>query len=315
MDVSVVIVNWNTRELVADCIRSVLDQISNYAIEVIVVDNGSEDGSQEVVRREFPGVNLIENKVNLGFAKANNVGIRAAKGRYLCLVNSDVRVMAGCIDALATFMDSHLSVGLCGPQILWPDMSIQDSCRNSPSLWNNFCSAIKLNKLFPNSSIFSGEHMLYFSHDQEVKADYLAGCFLMLRKDALDQVGLFDEQFFIYAEEMDLAKRLWSAGWKVVFIPEARAVHHHGASSSRDPVRFSLEQQKAVLKYWRKHSSSFTRLVFVLLLVFQYLVRAILSIVLYLFRPKNRVQLAQKLWKNIALLSALFKLNDTIENV
>ena len=306
MDVSVVIVNWNTRALLADCLRSVLGQTSRYAIEVIVVDNGSEDGSQEAVRTEFPSVKLIENRANLGFAKANNVGIRAAKGRYLCLVNSDVRVMEGCIDTLTDFMDSHPSVGLCGPQILWPDMSVQDSCRKFPTLWNNFCSALKVDKLFPGSTFFSGEHMFYFAHDREVEADYLAGCFLMIRKAALGQVGLFDEQFFIYAEEMDLAKRLWDAGWEVVLVPEGQAIHHHAGSSSKDPMRFALEQQKAVLQYWRKHYSPLGVLGFITIRLMQYLIRVLASGMQYPFRPARRSDIVDKARTNWALTGALF---------
>jgi GT2 family glycosyltransferase len=275
-------------------------------MEIIVVDNGSEDGSQEAVRTEFPSVKLIENEANLGFAKANNIGIRAAKGRYVCVVNSDVRVMEGCIDALTDFMNLHPSVGLCGPQILWPDMSIQDSCRRFPSLWNNFCSGFKLDKLFPHSPVFSGEHMFYFAHNEQMKVDSLAGCFLMIRRESLDRVGLFDERYFIYAEEVDLCKRFRNSIWEVVFYPDAKAVHHHAASSSRDPIRFALEQQRSILKYWRKHHSAAIHLGFAVILALRCLTRAISGVLLYWLLPSKRVDLEVRIRENATLLADLF---------
>ena len=250
MDISIIIVNWNTKDLLAACLRTIQNQTLGYTYEIIVVDNGSEDGSQLIVRQEFPSVTLIENKLNLGFGKANNIGLQSAKGRYICFVNSDIEMVDGCLQILTQYMDDNLSVGISGPQILNTDLSIQDSCRKFPSLWRSFCTAFKLDTTFPASALLSGEHMMYFSHAEEIKPDYLVGCLLMARKTALDEVGSFDERFFIYAEEVDLAKRFWDSGWELAFVPQAKAVHHNAGSSSRDPLRFLLALQKSVFQYW-----------------------------------------------------------------
>jgi GT2 family glycosyltransferase len=305
-DTSIIIVNWNTRALLLECLEALLRTPFRHKVEIIVVDNGSDDGSQEAVLGLGSAVRLIENRVNLGFAKANNVGIRASSGRYLCLMNSDVRVLDDCVDLLYEFMEKNASIGLAGPKILSPDMALQDSCRKFPTIWNSFCGALRLNRLLPKSAFFSDEHMAYFSHDETTSVDSLAGCFLMIRKEAIEKVGFFDEQFFIYAEEVDLCKRLWAFGWDVVFYPEARAIHHHGASSARQPMRFALEQQRSVLKYWRKHHELFARVLFRVLLVAQHAIGGVSAMALYAVRPAERPALAQRVKKNMVLMKALF---------
>lgn len=310
MDVSVIIVNWNTRELLVECLRSLVRERSPYQMEIIVVDNGSEDFSQEAVRTEFPQVKLIENGANLGFARANNVGIRQSNGRYVCIVNSDVKVLDGCIDTLCGYMDQNPSVGIVGPKILWPDMTLQDSCRKFPSLWNNFCTAAGLNRLFRQSKIFSGEHMLYFSHNLVYEADFLAGCFLMIRKQALNQVGIFDEGFFIYSEEIDLCKRFWKNGWKVKFFPGASAVHNVGASSSRAPLRFYLELQRSKLRYWKKHHNRLSFYVFYLLVLVQHSIRFIAWTGRWMVQPRTRQRSKEEMIKNIICLRLLLSLDN-----
>jgi GT2 family glycosyltransferase len=305
-DASIIIVNWNTRALLLECLETLLRIPFRHKVEIIVVDNGSEDGSQEAVLSLGSAVRLIENRVNLGFAKANNVGIRASNGRYLCLMNSDVRVLDDCVDLLYEFMERNASIGLAGPKILSPNMALQDSCRKFPTIWNSLCGALRLNRLLPKSAFFSDEHMAYFSHDKTISVDSLAGCFLMIRKEVMEKVGLFDEQFFIYAEEVDLCKRLRAFGRDVVFYPEARAIHHHGASSARQPIRFALEQQRSVLKYWRKHHELFARVLFRVLLVAQHAIGGVSAMALYAVRPAERPVLAQRAKTNVVLMRALF---------
>jgi hypothetical protein len=271
-------------------------------MEIIVVDNGSEDSSQQAVRTEFPEAKLIDNGANLGFARANNIGIRVSTGRYICLLNSDVRNLDGCITSLCDYMNGHPNVGIVGPKILWPDMTGQDSCRKFPSLWNSFCSATKLTNVFPRSEFFSGEHMSYFRHDRQRKVDYLAGCFLMIRREALDEVGLFDESFFIYAEEMDLCKRFWQSGWEVIFFPDAKAIHHHGASSSREPVRFAAEQIKSKIKYWKKHYSRSAVTSFLIILVMHHALRLGAGGILYVLALSERSKIGRQLSDNYACL-------------
>jgi GT2 family glycosyltransferase len=208
-----------------------------------------------MVESVYSDVRVIRNERNLGFAAANNIGIRNAKGNYVALINSDVVVLPGCFDRLLEHMELQPDVGIIGPRILWPDQTLQDSCRKFPSLWNNFCTVSYLRLLFPKSGFFSGEHMMYFEHNCQCFVDSLVGCFLVVRRSAIAQVGLLDERFFFYAEEVDWCKRFWNAKWRVLFFPEAQAIHVGAGSSSNEPLRFATAQQRAVLQYWAKHHS------------------------------------------------------------
>jgi len=178
-------------------------------------------------------------------------------------------------------------------------MRMQDTCRKLPTLWNNICDLLYLNKLFPKSAVLSGEHMKFFDHRSIRKVEGLAGCCLMIRKAALDQVGLFDEQFFIYFEETDLCKRFGQAGWDIVFYPDASIVHHHGASSAKDPLRFSGEQIKSQVKYWKKHHSKIAVTTFLFILLIQHGVRLILRSIFYIFTARSkRVEIVRQLSKH-----------------
>jgi hypothetical protein len=307
MDISVIIVNWNTKELLLECLRSLAMQAGDFKKEVIVVDNGSTDGSPRTVRATFPDIKVIENNANLGFAKANNIGIAKSHGRYVCLLNSDVRALDSCLLQLINFMDENPDIGISGPKILNPDLTIQDSCRKFPSLWNNLSPAIGLDKIFRNVPFFSGEHMFHFKHDTMLHVDYLAGCFLMVRRKALDEVGLLDERFFIYQEEVDWCKRFRNQGWKVSFFPEAAAVHNHGASSSKEPVRFALAREKAVLQYWEKHYGPFSVMAIWSILFLNHALRIIPRLALYCVRGTHRFRLGQKIRMDLVCLSALLR--------
>jgi len=308
IDVSVVIVSYNTRELLRDCLRSVSDQSKEVAVEAIVVDNASQDESQSMVKTEFPFVTLLENTENLGFAKANNLGIRASKGRYVALVNSDVVVLEGCLQRLVRFMDAHPAVGMVGPRILNADRSLQPSCRTFPSLWNNFSQAIGLSRLFPRSSFFGDWSMKYWAHDTVREVDALSGCFWMLRQKALDEVGLLDERFFMYGEDLDWCRRFHDAGWGVHFYPEAEAVHFGGASSASAPVKFFLEMQKADLQYWKKHHGRFRQICYAAIIFLRHTTRLLGLGIGCLVCPKRKPQVAQKIRNSWACIQWLLRL-------
>ena len=293
-DVSAIIVNWNTRELLLKCIDSLLRCTRSVSLEVIVVDNASADGSADAVRNQFPGVRLIVNDANLGFAKANNIGIRASSGRYVCLVNSDVEVHDGCLDTLCAFMDSSRTIAVAGPRVLWPDGSMQSTCRKFPGLWNNLCPALGLDRLFPRTSWLSGEHMFYFAHDRRRDVDVLVGCLMIARREAFHTIGLLDEQFFIYAEDVDWCRRFRSGGWSVAFCPDAQATHRGRSSSSSNPARFSIEQLKAVFQYWRKHHGPVKCTLFHLIVILHYALRLCGLTVLSIVRPSAREDLLRK---------------------
>jgi GT2 family glycosyltransferase len=252
---SVVIVNWNTKDLILACLQSLAPSLHEKRIEVIVVDNGSCDGSQRAITAQFPDVRLIDTGANLGYGRACNIGMRASTAPYVCLLNSDILVRDGCLETLIAYMEAHPEVGMVGPRILGTDLKLQDTCRRLPTVWNNLCEALRLSRVFPRSAFLSGEHMFYFAHDREIMVEGLAGCFMLVRRKAIDEVGLFDEQFFLYCEETDWCKRFRAAGWLIAFCPEAEAIHAHRASSSKDPVFFAKVQIQSRLIYWRKHHS------------------------------------------------------------
>ncbi|MBZ5499104.1 MAG: glycosyltransferase family 2 protein [Acidobacteriia bacterium] len=253
-EISVIIVSWNACRFLEECLESLSRGVTR-SYEVIVVDNASSDGSANMVTARFPWVTLIQSEENLGFAKGNNLGIRRSRGRYLALINSDVKVLPACLDRLAAFLDDRPHVGMVGPRIMYDDGRQQSSCRRFPGLWNNICELFRLNRLFPRSAFFAGEHMFYFSYDRVCEVDVLVGCFILVRRVAVEHVGLLDESFWMYGEDLDWCRRCWSAGWKVMFYPGAEAIHYCGASSAKDPVRFGVAQQQARLRFWAKHYS------------------------------------------------------------
>jgi GT2 family glycosyltransferase len=276
-------------------------------VEIIVVDNASTDGSPEMVETLFPDVKVIRNKENLGFPKGNNIGVRAGKGRYVCLLNSDIRVFEDCFDALVGYMDQHQTVGMIGPKILNADLTHQSSCRNFPTLWNNFCLVTGLASAFRNSKIFSGEHMFYFKGDQLIEVDVLVGCFWMVRREAIDKFGLLDEEFFMYAEDLDWCKRCWKAGWSAVFFPEAKAIHYRGGSSAKqNPVWLALTQQNSVLRYWKKHHSAVGNFGIRCFMLVYRILRLGVATFNYLTRPAKRKDSEVRIQVAGACLRALF---------
>ncbi|MGB2624544.1 MAG: glycosyltransferase family 2 protein [Candidatus Acidiferrum sp.] len=253
LEISVVIVGWNAKHYLELCLESLAKAPPRRSMEVLLVDNASTDNSVEMVEAKFPWVKLIKSSVNLGFAKGNNVAIRQCQGRYIALVNPDVIVFPGCLDALADYLDENPKVGNVGPRVLNPDLSLQSTCRRFPTLWNNFCSAAGLAAHFKNSRFFAGEHMFYFPHDRTLPVDVLVGCFSMIRREAFDTVGLLDEGLFMYGDDVDWCRRARNVGWEVVFYPGAQAIHDRGKITAPYPVRFAVAQQRSVLHYWTKH--------------------------------------------------------------
>jgi GT2 family glycosyltransferase len=294
IDISVVIVGWNAKHYLELCLESLAKAPPRRSIEVLVVDNASTDGSVEMIEAKFPWVKLIKSSENLGFAKGNNVAIRQCQGRYVALVNPDVIVFPGCLDALADFLDQNPKVGNVGPRVLNPDMSMQSTCRRFPTLWNNYCSATGLSTRFKNSRFFAGEHMFYFPHDRTLAVDVIVGCFSMIRGEAFDTVGLLDEGLFMYGDDVDWCRRARNAGWQVVFYPGGQAIHDRGKITAPYPVRFAVAQQRSVLHYWTKHHSFLGVLGIRSIILFHHLLRytfaALSSLAHSQERPQNDVR-------------------------
>ncbi len=305
MNVSIIIVNWNTKALLLQCLESLSTRSGQYTIEIIVVDNASSDGSVEAVKNSFPQVTVIRNEANFGFAKATNIGLQSSSGRYACLVNSDVVIRDDCIDRLCEYMDQHPSIGISGPRLLNSDLSMQPSCKYFPSLWNNLCVTLGLYKLFPQSAFFSSEHMWFFAHNEIKYVDVLVGAFLMVRRKAIDQVGLLDERFFIYGEETDWCRRFWNAGWKIVFNPQGEAIHFGAGSSSADPGRFSRELYRSKRIYWKKNHSFLTQTVFMLISLLNQGMRLLRGILIYTGTGFKNKELLQQIKTNASVLKLI----------
>jgi len=253
--VSVIVVSWNTRDILRDCLASVYAQTRHVSTEVIVVDNASTDGSPQMVERDFPQVRLIENADNRGFAAANNQGMGVATGRYILLLNSDTIVLDDAIDKTVTFADQHPRAAVVGCRVLNRDRTLQPTCFMYPSVLNMLLFATCLNKLFPGSRFFGREQMTWWKRDDEREVEVVTGCFMLARRAAIDQVGLMDESFFMYGEETDWCFRFAQAGWKVLFTPQAEIIHLGGASSSRAANEMTLQLKAGVLQFICKHDT------------------------------------------------------------
>ncbi len=264
VEISIVIVTWNGKVIVAECLESLDHYRDDPSVQVIVADNASTDGTPEMIRRQYPHVTLIQNDSNLGFSKANNIGIKLCTGRYIALINSDVRVPDGCLEKMMDYMQAHPDIGMVGPKMILPDGGVGDSCMRFPTPMNWFCRALALDTLFHRWGLFGGFLMKDFRYDRVQNVDVLTGWFWLVRSEAVRQVGVLDERFFFYGEDIDWSKRFHDAGWRVVFYPEAEAIHNCAASSSRAPTRFYIEMNRANLQYFERHHGRLAQLVFLL---------------------------------------------------
>ena len=306
VDISVVIVGWNAKRYLELCLDSLEEAPPRRSLEVFVVDNASTDGSAEMIEAKYPWVKLIKSSENLGFSRGNNVAIRQCQGRYIALVNPDVIVFPGCLDALADFLDQNPKVGNVGPRVFNPDMSMQSTCRRFPSLWNNFCTASRLETVFKNSPFFAGEHMFYFPHDRTLAVDVIVGCFSFIRRETFDQVGLLDEGLFMYGDDVDWCRRARKAGWEMVFYPGAQAIHDRGKTTASYPVRFAVAQQRSILHYWKKHHGFWGVLGIRSIMCLHHLVRYTVSALSGFVRSSSKAQAEVRKQVSGACLRELF---------
>lgn len=231
---SVLIVNWNTRELTLACLRSLFEQTRDTPFEAVLVDNGSADGSAAAIAREFPRVRLLAETVNHGFAAANNLAARAAAGEYLLLLNTDTLVLDGAVDTLMRFARAEPSARIWGGRTLFADGSLNPmSCWNRITPWGVFCSATGLTNRFPNSARFNPEGMGGWQRDTTRPVDVVSGCFFLIETALWRELSGFDPAFFMYGEENDLCARARAAGARPMFTPDAAIVHYGGASEVR----------------------------------------------------------------------------------
>ncbi len=253
MKLSIVIVNWNVEEDLTNCIRSITENAPAGEHEVIVVDNASTDASAQMVKEQFPQVILVVNEENLGFAKANNIGIARSRGEFILLLNPDTVVHPGSLDALLKFMNDNEDVGVCGPKLVNTDGTTQPSARAFPTL-RGIIHCFTIMRAIP---IFRRQYnkwlMRDFAHDRQMDVDQVMGAALMTRRSILEQLGGMDEAFFMYYEEVDLCYRIKQAGWRIVFTPEPVITHRGGQSVGQIPVRRRIMTLKSILTFLRKH--------------------------------------------------------------
>lgn len=255
MDVSVVIVNWNTKEILHDCLASLYANTRNIDFEVFVVDNGSTDGSVEMVKSEFPKVILIENKENRGFAAANNQALKIAIGRYILLLNSDTVIFEHCITNSLAYMDQNPKIGISTCKVLNPDGSLQDTYFSFPSVLNLVISALFLDKLFPQNKLFGRVRLTNRNRDGAFEVDVVAGCYMLVRRKALEEVGKMDSAYFMYAEETDWCFRFKKKGWKVVYAPFGEMIHLEGQSAKMKSDVMFKQMYGSVLLFLYKNKS------------------------------------------------------------
>jgi GT2 family glycosyltransferase len=244
MDISIIIVNWKVKDLLSDCLHSIFSYPQGKELEVIVIDNSSRDGSVDMVKREFPQAKLIANKENYGFAKACNQGIGIARGRYLFFLNPDSELTPGVCNHIVDFMDSHPDVGIGGCLLYYPDGTTQTSLYRFTSIANSFVRASLLYFLLPRNHLTAPLFCDYLRPGEP--ADRVCGGAMVVRRDVLDQVGGFDESFFLYSEDEELSYRAARQGWKTSPIPDTRVIHHHnqsGMKNVRAAIYFSYRGQ------------------------------------------------------------------------
>lgn len=254
MDLSIIIVNYKTKDLTLACIASVFSSTTAYTYEIILIDNASNDGTIEAVNEWYPLVTTITNTDNVGFSRANNQGIRIAQGRYVLLLNSDTIVQQDTLDIMLRFMDENATVGASGCKIVLPDGSLDKACkRGFPTPSASFYYAFGFAKLFPNIPRFNQYQLGYLDPNQSYPIDSLVGAFMLIRRETIEQVGMLDEEFFMYGEDIDWCYRIKEAGWVNYYYPRTQIVHHKGASSRRKPYKIIYEFHRAMILFHNKH--------------------------------------------------------------
>jgi GT2 family glycosyltransferase len=252
IDLSIVIVNWNTRQLLLDCVASIYQTVHRPSFEIFVVDNGSTDGSVEAVSRAHSAVRIIANTTNLGFARANNLALMKMSGRYAVLLNSDTILKESALDAMFDFMEGHPGAGMCGPQLLNVDDSRQNSVGHFPTLVTEFMSKKIIRMLFPEAyrRVYTSRNTAF---EGPAEVDYIVGACMMARKEAMDEAGMLDDDYFFLYEEVDWCFRMKKSGWQVYHLPDAAVYHLVGQSMKEINLRARVESWRSRYLFFKKN--------------------------------------------------------------
>ncbi len=292
---SIIIVNYNTKILLHQCLSSLYGQTHLFSFETIVVDNNSRDGSVDMVMEKFPHVYLIESKENSGYARANNAGLKMARGKYVLFLNSDTKVMGDALEKLVDFLDSHEDTAVVSSRVVYPDFSDQGVARTFPTPINAvFSRKSILTRLFPNNK-YSKKYIVSRMHgsNEPFEVDWVSGACLMVRRKVVEEVGHLDEKFFMYWEDADLCFRIKQRGWHVYCVPQAKVIHHEGKSShTMISNRLIIEFNKSVYHYYRKHHIrgffDFKNVIAIFGLTLRTLTLLGMNVISHLLRPKGK---------------------------
>ncbi len=287
---SVIIINFNAEKLILRCLQAVYETIGALDCEVLVVDNASTDGSVAAVQQNYPQVKLILNQENVGFARANNQAARLARGHYLLLLNSDAFVHDGAITQMVDFMDAHPQSGAAGCRLVYEDGSLQRSCYSFPTPLTELWQTLWLDRVFSGSPVFGKFRMTYWDQDTERDVDWLMGAVLLIRREVVEELGLFDEAYFMYSEEMDLCYRLNQAGWRVSFVPQATVTHLWGGTSRQNKELAFIRLYSSRVLFFRKHYGRFVTAIYKLVLYLGSLVRVLGGTATGLVRKNQELQ-------------------------
>ncbi len=303
---SVVLVSYNTLELLRKCLSSVYQNGDGLALQVLVIDNNSRDGSPDMVAREFPQALLLRNHTNAGFAKAVNQGLKLAEGEAILLLNSDVEIFPGTLQRSLHFLQTHSEAGIVGCKLLNPDLSLQPSCENFPRFADFVSESFFLDKIFSQSKTFGRFHLTYFRYDQTAKVGRVMGAFLLIRRQTFEEIGWLDESFFFYGEETDWCYRAKQKGWEVYFYPGAEAIHYGGQSADPISPRMFVQLHAARYQFYRKYHGFFSSLATRAVLGIGALLRIFLWLAIMLYRlllRRNQVKAGAQ--KVLAFCAAL----------
>lgn len=293
---TIVVVNWNTAGLLAECLQRLAASDLAVPREVYVVDNGSTDGSLGMLATRFPEVRVIAAGANLGFAGANNLALRRIvaavpagvdrRRRAVLLLNSDCFVVPGTLAATLRFLDGHPEAGVVGPKLLLPDGRLDLACRRSfPTPGSAFWKLTGLARRFPDHPRLARYNLTYLDPDRLAEVDSVVGAYMLVRLAAIDDAGLLDEAFFMYGEDLDWAYRIKEQGWKIYYFPGAQALHYKGASSSRRSYRMIVEFYRAMYLFHRKHYAPRTFVLLNWLITLGIVARGALALLLNTLRP------------------------------
>jgi len=253
-DITVIIVNWKVRDLLEQSLKSILLNKDGLSLEIYVVDNDSRDGTSEMIMMEYPEIKVIAMPRNLGFAKANNIAIKQAKGEYIFLLNPDTEVKPNFFKNIYNYMETHPEIGIAGPKILNEDGSIQQSIRRLPDIFSQILILLKLRNILGEKNLLRNYFLANFDYSREQEVEQIMGAAMMIRRDVFEKVGLFDEGFFVWFEEVDLCNRARAAGFKIKYYPGAELLHAGGKSfGQKSMVRKQLIFDKSLLYYFFKH--------------------------------------------------------------